>query len=257
MDLLEPFARSVLCLRAEQRQQEGPVAGGSLSAYVDRADAGKLAQREDMAEGRVVAKVQPQASGVEEDKLAGNSEFQLAFLLAELLGDLRELGESFLNRCVLERIKLDRAQRSVKRDHEVPSTAAHIRAGLPFSIVADGLRRRSRHAAPPRMALLTAFLTTMSFSPAARLSDSAAFGELILPSAMAAQARISESSFLPMNPLALRSPSRSGTPPSPERIPKASKNAIFSVRLLSRSAFPLIAASMRGKAARELRAPSA
>ena len=42
---------------------------------------------------------------------------------------------------------------------------------------------------PPRIARLTAFLTITSFSPAARLRDSAAFGLLILPSAIAAHAR--------------------------------------------------------------------
>jgi len=56
-------------------------------------------------------------------------------------------------------------------------------------------------------------------SPAARLSESEAFEVLIFPSAIAAQARISGSSFLPMKPLAFRRPSRRGTPASPHRRP--------------------------------------
>src|SRR3982751_2371425 len=159
---------------------------------------------------------------------------------------------------MLEGIELDRAQGGVERDHEISAAAAHVRARLLVGVAPHRLGRGGRgHAVAPLIARLTALRTITSFSPAALLSESAALAVLTLPSAIAAQARISESSFLPMKPLALSSPSSNGTPASPHNNPNASKKAIFSVRLLSRRSLPLIAASIRGNAARAFRAPSA
>ncbi len=64
---------------------------------------------------------------------------------------------------------------------------------------------------------------------------------------MAAQARSSGSSFLPNSPRALSMPSSSLTPPSPQSVPNASKNAIFSVRSASLASLPLMAASIFGQ----------
>ena len=205
-------------LRAEERQQKAPVAGAAFGADVNRPDACQLGQREDVAEGRVVAQIETKASFVQEDKLARDPEFQIPFLGAELLRHLCQLGKCLLHGAVLERVKLDRAQCSVERDHEVPSPAPDVRTGL-FLGVGARFRCRGGHAPPPRIALLTAFLTITSFSPVARLRDSAAFAVLIFPSAIAAQALNSESSFFPMNPLALRMPSKRGIPASPQRSP--------------------------------------
>src|SRR6266849_1653568 len=219
LNLLESVGRTHLGLAPQKGQEKRPVAGRPIGTDMNRADASKLAERQDVSESRVVAEIESEPSRVEEDEFSRDSEFELTLLGAQLFRDLRELGQRFLHGGVLERIELDRAQRGIERDHEIPSATTKLRADLLVPIAAAGPGRRSRHSVPPRIARLTAFLTITSFSPAARLRDSCAFLLLILPSAIAAQARVSESSFLPMNPLALSRPSRSGTPASPARSP--------------------------------------
>src|SRR6185436_1289301 len=226
--LLQSLGGGSLRLSAEQREQQAPVARCSIIADMDRADPGELAKSEYVPEGGVIAQIESQPRLVEEDELTRDSEFQLALFGAQFLGDLGEIVDGFLHGAVLERIELDRPQSGVEGDHEVSSAAADAGARLLLAVGPHWPRRGGRHALPPRIALLTAFLTMTSFSPVARWSASVAFAELILPSAMAAQARISPSSFLPMKPFELSRPSRKGTPASPLKTPYASKNAIFS-----------------------------
>src|SRR2546423_3864331 len=254
--LLETIRRRILGFAAKQREQQAPIAGRSLHADLNGADPGELHQRQDVAERRVVAEIETQAGLIQEDEFAGDSELELAFFGAQLLGDLRELRQRLLHGAVFERIELDRSQRGVKCDHEVSAAAAEGGARLLLFCRSRLRSWRAHAAAPPRIALLTAFLTITSFSPAALFNAAVALGELIFPSAMAAHARISESSFFPMNPLEFSSPSSRVTPASPHKRPYASKNAIFSPRLLSRRSRPLIATSILGSAARAFLAPS-
>jgi hypothetical protein len=93
---------------------------------VDRAYAGNLAKREDVAERRIIAEIESQSRGIQEDEFSRDPKLELALFKAQLLGYLRELGKSFLDGAVLEGVKLDGAQSGVKGDHEVPSATTDV-----------------------------------------------------------------------------------------------------------------------------------
>src|SRR5437899_11860782 len=117
----------------------------------------------------------------------------------------------------------------------------------------DRLLGRAAAAHPPtsRSARLTALRTSGSLSCAARSSTARASGVRTVPSALAAQARVAGSSFLPSSPLAASIFSSTGTPRAPTSDPKASKNVIFSVRSAFLSFEPVTMLSTRGAAGGE------
>src|SRR5207244_12257171 len=86
------------------------------------------------------------------------------------------------------------------------------------------------HAPTSRSARLTAFFTSGSLSCAARSNTARASGVRILPSAMAAHARVSGSSFLPSRLFTESIFSSAGMPFAPTSPPTASQKTIFSVR---------------------------
>src|SRR2546425_9513444 len=108
----------------------------------------------------------------------------------------------------------------------------------------------ARHVAASRSARLTALRTRGSLSCAVRSSTARASGVRILPSAIAAQARVSGSSFLASRPLGASIFSSTAIPFPPTSEPKASKNAIFSVRSAFLSLPPVTAPSTRVAALR-------
>ena len=79
----------------------------------------------------------------------------------------------------------------------------------------------------------------------ARWRSSRASGVRIFPIAMAAQARVSEDSFIRSSPRGSSSALKGLSPPAPAIEPYASKNAIFSVRSISFTALPSTAFSTR------------
>jgi hypothetical protein len=54
---------------------------------VNRADAGELAERQDMSECGVVAEIEPEPRRVDEDELSRDSELELTLFGAQLLGE--------------------------------------------------------------------------------------------------------------------------------------------------------------------------
>src|SRR5256885_11819293 len=129
---------------------------------------------------------------------------------------------------VLDRIELERAHRRVEHDQEVPPDVAQESVrGL------DGLgdralgRTAGSHVPTSRSARVTALRTSGSLSWAARSRTARASGVRTLPSAIAAQARVSGSSFLPSNPLVASIFSSVGMPRAPTSDPNASKNVIL------------------------------
>src|SRR5688572_9726140 len=126
---------------------------------MNRSDPGRLAQAQDMTERRVVAEIEPEARGVDEDELAGDPELEISFVSPHLLGDLREIHERLLNGAVLQRIELYRPQTRVKRDHEIAAAAAHARSRFPVVAPAFASRARVDHAGALLIARLTALRT--------------------------------------------------------------------------------------------------
>src|SRR6266576_159424 len=170
------------------------------------------------------------------------------------LGALRGGGQiipRLLHLGVLDRIELERAHRRVEHDQEVPPGVAQESVrGL------DGLgdralgRTAGGHVPTSRRARVTALRTSGSLSCTARSSTARASGVRTLPSAIAAQARVSGSSFRVSSPLAASIFSSAGIPLAPTSAPNASKNAIFSVRSAFRSLEPVTIDSMRAAALR-------
>src|SRR5258708_35780633 len=114
------------------------------------------------------------------------------------------------------------------------------------------LASRRRHALPTsRSARLTALRTSASLSCETFWRTSRAAGVRIFPSAIAAQARVSGSSFRDKRPpLATSSFSSVAIPDSPASAPYASKNALFSVEAPALNLVPTNAASVRQHAFR-------
>src|SRR5207247_5679043 len=160
----------------------------------------------------------------------------------------------------LDRIQLERAERGIQHDQEVAAGMAQEAVRL-----LDGLHDRGpfplgrRHVVPvptSRSARLTAFRTSGSLSCVTFCRTSRAAGVRIFPSAIAAQARVSGSSFRAKRPcLATSNFSSVAIPDSPASEPYASKNAIFSVRSESLSLLTTTAASIRANAFRWPRWP--
>ena len=171
----------------------------------------------------------------------------------DLAAERRQLVERALHRRVFDRVELDRAQcgvirvdrgcgprvecRSRRRSDRRSDTSPQRIVGRAGGAVTRSLREAR---GSPRCERRRPSPTT----PCA--ATSAALLLEIRPSAIAAQARISESSRRPRKPLPLSTVSRYSTPSSPASVPNASKNAIFSVGSASRIAFPFTAASIRG-----------
>src|SRR6185503_14918649 len=196
------------------------------------------------------------------DELALEPDLELALHVEQLLGGRREIVERLLHLGVLDRIQLERAERGIEHHQEVA-------AGMPEETVRrlDGFDHRGTpparrgHAVPPpaptsRSARFTALRTSGSLSCVTFCKISRAAGVRILPSAIAAHARVSGSSLRASRPpFGTRIFSSAGIPDAPASDPYASKNAIFSVRSASLSLLPITAASMRGNALRCPRVP--
>ena len=147
---------------------------------------------EDVAEGGVVVELEPEPGGVDEDEVARQAELEVALDRQERARGGLQVVQRLLHRGVLDRIELEAAERGVDREQERAAALAELALasarGLEFG-------RARVTGALSRSARLTAFRTTRSLSSRQRCSSSRASGERILPSAMAAQARVSGGSF--------------------------------------------------------------
>src|SRR2546422_2152894 len=106
---------------------------------------------------------------------------------------------------VLERIQLQGAEGGVEHHQELPPRVAQETVRRLDGLHHRGAPRaalRGRHAPTSRKARLTAFRTRASLSCAAFSSTPRASALRIFPSAIAAQARVSGSSFFESRPLA-------------------------------------------------------
>src|SRR2546427_1109713 len=243
----------------EQRDEDLELPPVHPFVDADSADPTLLEDVQDVRERRVVIEVEPQTRRIDEDEFALEPDLELLLHIQQVLGRRREVVERLLHLRVLDRIELERPERGVEDDEEVaPGMTEEAVRRL------DGLHHRGpfsawRRQAPvptSRSARLTALRTSGSLSCDTFCKTSRAAGVRILPSAIAAQARVSGSSFRASRPpLGTSSFSSVPIPDSPASAPYASKNAIFSVRSASLSLLPTTAASMRGNAFRWPRWP--
>src|SRR5207302_345443 len=254
-DLEALFRLLVPRRRLQQRQEYEPIARRHCGVDLLRPEAGAPIERQQVAETRVIVEIQPESRGVHKYEFARGADLELPFRGDDLATHRRELRERALNRRILDRVELDGAQRGVVGIDQASPSAPNVRvtsvrvAGASREVALRRRRERTRrrHVIAPRSARFTAFLTTTSFSDDDLRRTSIALGLEIRPSAIAAHARNSESSRRPRNPFPFSTESRYSTPPSPESVPKASKNAIFSVRSASRIVLPFTTASTRGR----------
>src|SRR5206468_5979720 len=182
----------------------------------DGADPALPQHVQDVGERRVVVEVETQPRGVHEDELALQAQLELLLDVEQLLGRRGQVVEGLLNLRVLDGIELERSERGVEHDQEVPARVAQETVRR-----LDGLGDRTAgrvaagHVPTSRSARATAFRTRGSLSCEARSSTARASGVRILPSAIAAHARVSGSSFLPSSPLLTTSFSSAGIPFAP------------------------------------------
>src|SRR2546430_3067632 len=226
----------------------------ALHALVDphRPHAALVQHAQDVRERGVVVEVEAQTCRVDEDELALQPQLQLLLDVEQVLGGLGEVIERLLYLRVLDGIELEGSEGGVQHDEEIPSGMPQEAVGR-LDGIGDGSAGRlagAAHAPTSRIARATALRTSGSLSWVARSSTARASGVRILPSAIAAHARVSGSSRLPSRPLATSSLSSAGMPFAPTSAPYASKKAIFSVRSALRSLEPLTIVSTRAAALR-------
>src|SRR5207249_9466766 len=250
---LEDLGRGHLFRRIRQQQRDEDLQLLALHALVDPdcADAALPQHAEDVGERGVVVEIEAEARGVDEDELALQPQLELLLHVQQVLGRGGQIVQGRLHLGVFDRIELEGANRRVQHDQKVPPRMAQEAVrGL------DGLGDRAfggtagGHVPTSRSARVTALRTSGSLSWAARSSTPRASGVRTLPSAIAAQARVSGSSFRPSSPLAASIFSSAGIPLAPTSAPNASKNAIFSVRSALRSLEPVTIDWMRAAALR-------
>src|SRR3989454_25900 len=247
------------CIGKEDRYEDLELPPVDPFVDADSADPTLLEDVQDVRERRGGIEVESQPRRIDEDEFALEADLELAFHVQQLLRRRGQIIQRLLDLGVLDRIELERPERGVEDDEEVaPGMTEEAVRRL------DGRHHRGpfsawRRQAPvptSRSARLTALRTSGSLSCDTFCKTSRAAGVRILPSAIAAQARVSGSSFRASRPpLGTSSFSSVPIPDSPASAPYASKNAIFSVRSASLRLLPTTAASMRGNAFRWPRWP--
>src|SRR6267378_768401 len=246
--LAAPFRR----VRQQQRDEDPQLVALHALVDPDRADAALPQHAEDVGEGRVVVEIEPEARGVDENEFALQPQLDLLLHVQQMLRRGGQIVQRLLHLGVLDRVELEGADRRVQHDQKFPSGVAQesVRGLDGLGDRATGGLAAGGHVPTSRSARVTALRTSGSLSWAARSSTARASGVRTLPSAIAAQARVSGSSFLPSSPLAASIFSRAGIPLAPTMAPNASKNVIFSVRSAFRSLEPVTIDSMRPAALR-------
>src|SRR6266513_1713995 len=240
------------CVREQQGHEDLQLSAVHAFVHAHRPDAALPQHAEDVGERGVVIEVEPQAGGVHEQELALQPQLQLLLDVEQMLGRRRQVVQRLLHLGVLDGIELERAERGVQHHEELAARVAQEAVGRLDRLGDRRLPGRAAAAHPPtsRSARLTALRTSGSLSCAARSSTARASGVRTFPSAMAAQARVSGSAFLPSSPLAASIFSSTGTPRAPTSEPNASKNVIFSVKSAFLSFEPVTMLSTRGAALR-------
>src|SRR5687768_1287361 len=199
-------------------------------------------QRGYLCKGCVVREVEAQTRVVQKDEVANQAQLERVFAIDDADDDLTQLFQDILHRRVLDRVQFERLARCIQCVHDLP--AERLDRGFTLNDV------QVVHALVDscgRMALITA-LRTIAFSSFAAFSSAARdAGVPTLPSAIAAHARSSADCFrnklLPFSSL-----SSMFTLSAFATAPNASKNAIFSVRSVSRTILPWSTCSRRARA---------
>src|SRR5438094_633079 len=230
---LEDLGRGHLFRRIRQQQRDEDLQLLALHALVDPdcADAALPQHAEDVGERGVVVEIEAEAGGVDENELALQPQLDLLLHVQQVLRRGGQIIQRLLHLGVLDRIELERANRRVEHDQEFPPGVAQESVRGLDGLGDRALGRTARgHVPTSRSARVTALRTSGSLSWAARSRTARASGVRTLPSAIAAQARVSGSTFRASSPLAASIFSSAGIPLAPTIAPNASKNVIFSVR---------------------------
>src|SRR5438046_42180 len=251
---LEHLVGTRLLRRIREEQGDEDLQLFAVHPLVDAhgADAALPQHAEDVGERGVVVEVEPQPGGVHEQELALQAQLDLLLDVEQMLRRCGEVVQRLLHLRVLDRIELERAERGIEHDEKLAARVPQEAVGRLDRLGDRRLAGRTAAAHPPtsRSARLTALRTSGSLSWAARSRTARASGVRTLPNAIAAQARVSGSSFLPSNPLAASIFSRVAMPRAPTSDPNASKKIIFSVRSAFLSFEPVTTLSNRGAALR-------
>src|SRR5690242_16304379 len=94
---------------------------------MQRADAGRAKDREEVAEARVVVQVEAKPDAVDEDELSRYAELQLVLLLEEVGAGRGQVFGRLDDGGVLQRVQTDGPQCGVERDDERLSGTTDVR----------------------------------------------------------------------------------------------------------------------------------